>query len=159
MKSISINSPDSRDGKFLLIWSQLCLLMPWRLKSPGHQQVWYWQCMIGNIIGLPHWEFGRPLLNKMQDMTENVNTSPIIFKSIQHIRVKKSAISNKNYAVFRITWLSWLRSGGNYYAAWRHTAWRLRHLLVLTKSAPSLPMRHSYHLHAITGNTRSMRII
>ena len=32
----------ARDGIFQLIWSILCVLVPWLLKSPGHQQVWHW---------------------------------------------------------------------------------------------------------------------
>ena len=27
-----------------------CLLMPWLLVSPGHQQPWYWQCSTGRIL-------------------------------------------------------------------------------------------------------------
>ena len=37
------NSSDARDGIFWFIWSIQCLLMPWLLKLPGHQQTWYWQ--------------------------------------------------------------------------------------------------------------------
>ena len=39
-----LNSSDARDGIFWLIWSMPCLLMPWLLKSPVHQQAWYWLC-------------------------------------------------------------------------------------------------------------------
>ena len=44
-----VNSYDARDRIFQLIWSIPCLLMPWLLKSPGHQQAWYWQYKIGNM--------------------------------------------------------------------------------------------------------------
>ena len=58
--------------------------MPWLLKSPGHQQEWYWQYSIGNL-GLLHCESGLRLLNKIQDMIQNVNTSFIILITIQHV--------------------------------------------------------------------------
>ena len=32
-------SSDAREGIFQLIWSMPCLLMPWLLKLPGHQQI------------------------------------------------------------------------------------------------------------------------
>ena len=38
----NVNSSDARDGIFWLIWSIPCLLIPWLLKSPEHQQAWYW---------------------------------------------------------------------------------------------------------------------
>ena len=44
-----VNSSDARNGIFWLIWSIPCLLMPWLLKSPGHQQEWYWQYRTGNM--------------------------------------------------------------------------------------------------------------
>ena len=44
-----LNSFDARDGIFRLIWSIPCRLMPWLLKSPAHQQAWYWQHCIGNM--------------------------------------------------------------------------------------------------------------
>ena len=46
-----INPPDARDGIFWLTWSIPFLLMPRFLKSPGHQQEWYWQYRIGNMWG------------------------------------------------------------------------------------------------------------
>ena len=39
----AFESSDAKDGIFQLIWSIPYLLMPWRLKSPGHKQAWYWQ--------------------------------------------------------------------------------------------------------------------
>ena len=39
-----VNSSEARDGIFQLIWWIPCLLMPWPLKSPEHQQTWYWLC-------------------------------------------------------------------------------------------------------------------
>ena len=37
-------------------------------------------------VGLLHYELGFLLLNKIQDMMRNVNTSLIIFKTIQHVK-------------------------------------------------------------------------
>ena len=48
---IQMNSSDTRDGIFRLIWSISCLLMPWFLKSIGRLCAWYWQYKIGNISG------------------------------------------------------------------------------------------------------------
>ena len=48
-QSVSINSSDAGEGIFRLIGSISSLLMPWLLKSPRHQQAWYWQRRIGNM--------------------------------------------------------------------------------------------------------------
>ena len=40
---ISLNYSDGGGGIFRLLGSIPCLLMPWLLKSPGHQQAWYCQ--------------------------------------------------------------------------------------------------------------------
>ena len=45
-----INSSDAVDGIFRLWESIPCLLMPWLLKSPEHQQVWY--CRTDSIHAL-----------------------------------------------------------------------------------------------------------
>ena len=39
---LSLNSSDTGDGIFWLWGSIPCLQMPWLLKSPEHQQAWYW---------------------------------------------------------------------------------------------------------------------
>ena len=45
-----INSSDAGDG-ILRPWGSLpCLLMLWLLKSPEHQQVWYWLCQTTCIV-------------------------------------------------------------------------------------------------------------
>ena len=44
-----VNSPSTGEGIFRLCGSVPCLLMPWLLKSPGHQQAWYLQYRIGNM--------------------------------------------------------------------------------------------------------------
>ena len=41
--SLVFNSSDAGDRMLWLCGSVPCLLMPWLFKSPGHQQVWYWQ--------------------------------------------------------------------------------------------------------------------
>ena len=43
------NSADARDGIFQLRGSIPCLLMHWLLKSPEHQQPWYWLCRTDNV--------------------------------------------------------------------------------------------------------------
>ena len=40
-------TPDARDDIFWFIWSILCLLMRWLLKSPMHER--YWRYSIGNM--------------------------------------------------------------------------------------------------------------
>ena len=37
-------------------------------------------------VGLLHCEFSLLLLNKIQDMIQNENTSFIVFKTIQHVK-------------------------------------------------------------------------
>ena len=44
-----LNSSDAADGIFQLWGSIPCLLMRWLLKSPGHQQTWYWLCKTDNM--------------------------------------------------------------------------------------------------------------
>ena len=46
---LSVNSSDAGDGIIRLWWSIPCLLMHWLLKSPVHQQAWYWLCRTDNI--------------------------------------------------------------------------------------------------------------
>ena len=48
---LTINSSDAKDGIFWLWGTIPCLLMPWLLKLPEHQQAWYCQYMIGNTLG------------------------------------------------------------------------------------------------------------
>ena len=43
-----VNSSDAEDGIFWIWGSIPCLLMPWLLKSPEHQQAWYWLCRTNN---------------------------------------------------------------------------------------------------------------
>ena len=40
----AFNSLDAGDGIFRLWESIPCLLMPWLLTSPEHQQAWHWLC-------------------------------------------------------------------------------------------------------------------
>ena len=44
-----INSSDAGDRIFQLGQSIPRLLMPWLLKSPEHQQAWYWLCRTDNM--------------------------------------------------------------------------------------------------------------
>ena len=48
---ITCNSSDAGDGIFQLWGSIPCLLMPWILKTPGHQHTWYWLCRTYNRQG------------------------------------------------------------------------------------------------------------
>ena len=49
-KYLHCSSSDAGDGIFRLWWVSIpCLLMPWLLKSPEHQQVWYWLCRTVNM--------------------------------------------------------------------------------------------------------------
>ena len=43
-KNISIKSSDAGDRIFWILGSIPCLLMPWFVKSPEHQQAWNWLC-------------------------------------------------------------------------------------------------------------------
>ena len=44
-----INLSDAGDG-ILRLWGSIpCLLLLWLLKSPEHQQAWYWLCRTDNI--------------------------------------------------------------------------------------------------------------
>ena len=51
------NSSDAGDGIFQLWGPISCLLMPWLLKSPWHQQAWYWLYMTGNMCWCPKVNF------------------------------------------------------------------------------------------------------
>ena len=44
ISSFSVNSSDAGSGIFPLWGSIPCLLMPWLLMSPEHQQAWHWLC-------------------------------------------------------------------------------------------------------------------
>ena len=44
-----LNSSDAGDGTFWLCGSIPCLMMPWLLKSPKHQQALYWLCRRDNM--------------------------------------------------------------------------------------------------------------
>ena len=46
---MTINSSDAGDGIFRLCGSIPCLLMHWLLKSPVHNQAWYWLCKTENM--------------------------------------------------------------------------------------------------------------
>ena len=49
---VDTNSSNAGDRIFWFWGSIPCLLMPWRLKSPGHQQAWYWLCRTNNMLML-----------------------------------------------------------------------------------------------------------
>ena len=52
-----INSSDVRDGIFQF-WGLIpCLLLLWLLKSPEHQQAWYWLCRTDNMYCCPRVDF------------------------------------------------------------------------------------------------------
>ena len=42
--------PDPQSRIFRLLRSIPCLLRPWRLKSPGHQQAWYWPPKLASAV-------------------------------------------------------------------------------------------------------------
>ena len=48
-QDLSFNSSDAGEGIFRLWGSIPWLLMPWLLKSPEHQQSWYWLCWTDNM--------------------------------------------------------------------------------------------------------------
>ena len=51
-----VSSSDVADGIFQLIWSSpSCLLIPWLLKSAGHQQAWYKQVGMCKCIDAQLW--------------------------------------------------------------------------------------------------------
>ena len=50
---VSSQAPNPESGIFQMNWSRPCLLMPWLLASPGHQQECYWRCFISRP--LPSW--------------------------------------------------------------------------------------------------------
>ena len=54
-RACNLVSSDVRDRIRRPIWSIPCLLMPWLLKSPGHQQSWHQQYRIGTCICAPFW--------------------------------------------------------------------------------------------------------
>ena len=49
VNGLLLNSSDTREEIFHLIWSVPCLLMPWLQKSPEHQQAWYWLCRTDSV--------------------------------------------------------------------------------------------------------------
>ena len=63
--------------------------MPWLLKSLGHQQAWYWLCRTDSMYCCSRVNF--ICLSKIQDTIQNVNTSYITFKTIQHINLCRTA--------------------------------------------------------------------
>ena len=68
-----------------------CLLMPWLLKSSEHRQAKYWPCRTDNMCceGKFHL-LGSSLIH---DTAENMNTSFVILKTIQSVKI--SIISQK----------------------------------------------------------------
>ena len=69
--------------------SILWLLMPWLLRSPGHQQSWYWPCAHWDYSCLPVNLFKQPPPSRFWEMIENVNKSfmfPIINSAWQVLR-------------------------------------------------------------------------
>ena len=100
---MGLNSSDAGDGIFQLCESISCLLMHWLLKSPVHQQTWYWLCRTdnmyycwrmnfiyhktsnlrqtfgNNIFGTYHQTFNisRTLGNKIVDHSDVVGASPV----------------------------------------------------------------------------------
>ena len=62
---LSLHSFDAEDGIYRLIGSILCLLMPWLLKLPGHQQAWYWLCRTRQYVESLQSEFHLFVLNQI----------------------------------------------------------------------------------------------
>ena len=63
-----------------------CLLMPWLLKSPEHQQTRYWLCRTDNICCCATVNFPLHGSSQIQDMIQNMIISFIIFKTIKHVK-------------------------------------------------------------------------
>ena len=66
--------------------SMPCLLIPWLLKSPEHQQAWYWLYRTDNMYCCSFHLLGW---SKIQDASHNVNIS---FITLKQFRVKNSRI-------------------------------------------------------------------
>ena len=77
---------DAGDGVFCLWGSTPCLLMLWLLKSPQHQQAWYWLCRTYKIYSLFQSQFHLHGSSQIQDMIQNVDISFVIFKTIQRVK-------------------------------------------------------------------------
>ena len=54
---ISFNSSDAGNGIFWLWVSILYLLLLWLLKSPEHQQAWYWLCSYWSFFPMTLWHW------------------------------------------------------------------------------------------------------
>ena len=85
-----LNTSEAEDGKFKLWGSIPCLLMPWLLKLPGHQQQW------SAGMALAVWNRQHVILfqsqfhldgsSQIQYTIWNVNIPFVIFKTIQHVK-------------------------------------------------------------------------
>ena len=120
-----LNSSESGDGIFWL-WgsiicrSIICLLMPWLLMSPKHQQTWYWLCTTENM----HCCFRVNFIYQIEDVIQNVNIDVIIFKTFQHVKRQSTwDPSTKNISI-SCTYPFWywntILSGdlGQYHGCW-----------------------------------------
>ena len=54
-------------SKLVLTRSISCLLMPWLLASPGHQQPWYWLCRIGRSLSYSRRNFNYLCLISVEE--------------------------------------------------------------------------------------------
>ena len=58
------------------------LLMTWRRKEPGHQQPWYWLCMINKFSSSMRKNYYYLMLFHLQEMIQNDNISIFMFPEI-----------------------------------------------------------------------------
>ena len=99
------------DVNFWLISSILCLLMHWLLKSPAHQQAWYWRYMIGNSRVATLWIWFL-VLHTVKDIIENMNSSFMIFETIQYAKVSNTDVKISwslllHCSYFMTVWAGW----------------------------------------------------
>ena len=69
-----VSSSDVADGIFQLIWSSpSCLLIPWLLKSAGHQQAWYKQVGMCKCIDAQLWIWSSSVEQQCRRKTSMVH--------------------------------------------------------------------------------------
>ena len=83
--SIMVSS-DAGDGIYRLWGSIPCMSMPRLLKSPEHQQAWYWLFRTNNICCCSRVNFNYSRQAKSKIRLKNIIISFVVFKIIRHVK-------------------------------------------------------------------------
>ena len=96
-----------KEEYFDITMSILCLLMPWLLPSPSHQQTWHWLHKMHRTLSFVKNDFDKLINLGIDDILAQVEIIVFFLKYIQHHQVNKTIDKISNYTPPRLMLLQY----------------------------------------------------